>query len=308
MGGTTHDPLCLSQNPDHRGTVPPYPPSDIIACCADGYGPVSQVEKISSPNCKLPLRPSWKPRVGLWKPSGPICAKEKHMAIECHHTWLLNVGSNSPAIKQDSTKLYKQVICDYCPIVYCWVIQSFPPSSPSAPDAQSIAEVPIIGGGEMERDQISDIRPQNNQISDIRPPLKIKYMYQISHPLKNQISDIWPQQKSNIRYHTPKNQISDIKVPPFHPHPIIHLHFEYMEPGNGKLVLAYYVCLKWFTARITTTPVMKRCAGEYLFLVISNQQLGTSSRCGRSPSHRSREQRHYMYDRKLTRFQTHLLT
>ena len=30
---------CLSQYPDHRGTVLPYPPSD-IACCADGYGPV----------------------------------------------------------------------------------------------------------------------------------------------------------------------------------------------------------------------------------------------------------------------------
>ena len=47
------------------------------------------------------------------------------------------------------------------------------------------------GGGRMERDLISDIRPLKNQISDIRPPKK------------NQISDIRPPKKSIIRYHTP---------------------------------------------------------------------------------------------------------
>ena len=70
----------------------------------------------------------------------------------------------------------------------------------------------ILGGGGMERDQISDIRPPKNQISDITHSQKLsiwlkkiryqtpkKINYQISHPLKN--------------------KISDIKVPPFHPPP-----------------------------------------------------------------------------------------
>ena len=82
------------------------------------------------------------------------------------------------------------------------------------------------GGGGVERDQISDIRhpkkikyqisdPPTNQISHITRSQKSediwlkKIRYQISDPQKNQLSDITP----------PKNQISDIKVPPFHPPP-----------------------------------------------------------------------------------------
>ena len=40
---------------------------------------------------KLSLKPSWKPRVGLWRPSGHVYTKEKP-----HHPWLLNVSSHSP--------------------------------------------------------------------------------------------------------------------------------------------------------------------------------------------------------------------
>ena len=70
------------------------------------------------------------------------------------------------------------------------------------------------GGGGLECDQISDIRPPKNQISDIRPPPKIKYQIiscsqksdiwlkkiRCRTPKKNQISDITPPKKSNIGY------------------------------------------------------------------------------------------------------------
>ena len=62
-----------------------------------------------------------------------------------------------------------------------------------------VTETLKVEWGEMERDQISDIRPPKNQISDIRPPKKSNIRYhmfaknQISG-LKNQISD--PPQKN----------------------------------------------------------------------------------------------------------------
>ena len=81
------------------------------------------------------------------------------------------------------------------------------------------------GGGGVERDQISDIRPPKK--SDIRYQTPKKIKYQISRVRKNQISvfkksdtcvaDPLKNQISDIKV-PPKNQISDIKVPPFH-HP-----------------------------------------------------------------------------------------
>ena len=53
------------------------------------------------------------------------------------------------------------------------------------------------GGGGVELDQISDIRP----------PKKIKY--QISHPLKNQISDLPGRYQGTPVSPPPPNQLSD---------------------------------------------------------------------------------------------------
>ena len=61
----------------------------------------------------------------------------------------------------------------------------------------------VLGGGGVERYQISD--PYKNKISDITVHTPYKIKYQISDPKqKNKISDITPH----------KNKISDIKVPP----------------------------------------------------------------------------------------------
>ena len=50
-----------------------------------------------------------------------------------------------------------------------------------------------------------------------------------------------------------------------------------MEPGNGELVLAYYVCLSSFPARrITTTPVMKRCAGLNIYSIWQTVEVNSS--------------------------------
>ena len=83
------------------------------------------------------------------------------------------------------------------------------------------------GGWNAIRYQILD--PQKNQISDIRPPKKsniryhafakiryLAYKNQISN-IRYQISDTNKNQLSDIR--SPKNQISDIKVPRSTPPP-----------------------------------------------------------------------------------------
>ena len=86
------------------------------------------------------------------------------------------------------------------------------------------------GGGGMERDQISDIRSPNNQISYIRPPKK-------SDITRSQKSDIRSPKKINYQISHPlKNQISDIKVPPFHPPPP-------SMSGGKTIVLERCVCV-----------------------------------------------------------------
>ena len=66
----------------------------------------------------------------------------------------------------------------------------------------------ISGGGEMERDQISD------------PLKKSNIRYNTPYNIKYQIS-AWPQKLKYQISRLLKNQISDIKVPPFHPPPPI---------------------------------------------------------------------------------------
>ena len=59
---------------------------------------------------KLSLKPSWKPRVGLWIPSGHVCTKEKP-----HHPCLLNVSNHSPTrwTRTAQTFISNSLLLDY---------------------------------------------------------------------------------------------------------------------------------------------------------------------------------------------------
>ena len=76
------------------------------------------------------------------------------------------------------------------------------------------------GGGGVEHDQISYIKPLKNQVSDIRPQKKSNIRYNSFAKIRylaitNQISDISPQTKSIIRYHTPyKIRYQGTPLPP----------------------------------------------------------------------------------------------